>query len=283
MVYFGGGVSGALFFAAAAAAFIFLSVKRKKTALCAAGALFGIVLMFAYTRLYLDPIRDYAGKTLNAQIQVLKITERSGQSEELIAKANLGGRTTKLRLSCAEALPDDHIADVTIELEAADNDNFVQDLSDGILLSGEITEICSAEYAGASIYSVFRVIHDSFYGRLAENVFGESREFAAAMLFGDDDKLSAKNAEYLRVSGAAHYTAVSGAHFAVLAAALLILIPQTRRKTRITVSLMFAPAGLLFYGISPSVLRASVMFLLYSTGMLLHRKSDPLNSALLLR
>lgn len=278
MVYFGGGVSGALFFAAAAAAFIFLSVKRKKTALCAAGALFGIVLMFAYTRLYLDPIRDYAGKTLNAQIQVLKITERSGQSEELIAKANLGGRTTKLRLSCAEALPDDHIADVTIELEAADNDNFVQDLSDGILLSGEITEICSAEYAGASIYSVFRVIHDSFYGRLAENVFGESREFAAAMLFGDDDKLSAKNAEYLRVSGAAHYTAVSGAHFAVLAAALLILIPQTRRKTRITVSLMFAPAGLLFYGISPSVLRASVMFLLYSIGMLLHRKSDPLNS-----
>lgn len=277
-VYFGGGVSGAVFFAAAAAAFIFLFVKRKKAALCAAGALCGIVLMFAYTRLYLDPIRDYAGKTLNAEIRVLEITERSGRSEELIAKANLGGRTTKLRLSCAEALPEDHIAEVTIELETADNDNYAQDLSDGILLSGEITEIRSAEYAGATVYSVFRVIHDSFYGRLAENVFGESREFAAAMLFGEDGKLSPKNTEYLRVSGAAHYTAVSGAHFVVLAAALLMMIPQSRRKTRIAVSLMFAPAGLLFYGVSPSVLRASVMFLLYSIGMLLHRKAHPLNS-----
>lgn len=277
-VYFGGGVSGAIFFAAAAAAFIFLSAKRKKTALCAAGALCGIVLMFAYTRLYLDPISDHAGETLNTQIRVLEITERSGQSEEIIAKAKLGGRTTKLRLSCAESLPEDHTADVTIELDEVNGENYAQDLSDGILLSGEITDIRSAEYTGTTVYGIFRVIHDSFYGRLSQNVFGESREFAAAMLFGDDGKLSPKNTEYLRVSGAAHYTAVSGAHFAVLSAALLLLIPQTRRKTRFMVSLLFAPAGLLFYGVSPSVLRASVMFLLYSIGMLFHRKAHPLNS-----
>lgn len=277
-VYFGGGVSGAIFFAAAAAAFIFLSAKRKKTALCAAGALCGIVLMFAYTRLYLDPISDHAGETLNTQIRVLEITERSGQSEEIIAKAKLGGRTTKLRLSCAESLPEDHTADVTIELDEVNGENYAQDLSDGILLSGEITDIRSAEYTGTTVYGIFRVIHDSFYGRLSQNVFGESREFAAAMLFGDDGKLSSKNTEYLRVSGAAHYTAVSGAHFAVLSAALLLLIPQTRRKTRFMVSLLFAPAGLLFYGVSPSVLRASVMFLLYSIGMLFHRKAHPLNS-----
>lgn len=277
-VYFGGGVSGAIFFAAAAAAFIFLSAKRKKTALCAAGALCGIVLMFAYTRLYLDPISDHAGETLNTQIRVLEITERSGQSEEIIAKAKLGGRTTKLRLSCAESLPEDHTADVTIELDEVNGENYAQDLSDGILLSGEITDIRSAEYTGTTVYGIFRVIHDSFYGRLSQNVFGESREFVAAMLFGDDGKLSPKNIEYLRVSGAAHYTAVSGAHFAVLSAALLLLIPQTRRKTRFMVSLLFAPAGLLFYGVSPSVLRASVMFLLYSIGMLFHRKAHPLNS-----
>lgn len=277
-VYFGGGVSGAIFFAAAAAAFIFLSAKRKKTALCAAGALCGIVLMFAYTRLYLDPISDHAGETLNTQIRVLEITERSGQSEEIIAKAKLGGRTTKLRLSCAESLPEDHTADVTIELDEVNGENYAQDLSDGILLSGEITDIRSAEYTGTTVYGIFRVIHDSFYGRLSQNVFGESREFVAAMLFGDDGKLSPKNTEYLRVSGAAHYTAVSGAHFAVLSAALLLLIPQTRRKTRFMVSLLFAPAGLLFYGVSPSVLRTSVMFLLYSIGMLFHRKAHPLNS-----
>lgn len=278
MVYFGGGVSGAIFFAAAAAAFILLLVKRKKAALCAAGALCGTMLMLGYAWLYLKPVQGNAGKTVNAEIRVLEITERSGQSEELIAKANLGGRITKLRLSCSETLLEDHIADVTMELEMPDADALARDLSDGILLSGEITEIRSSEYIGLTVYSVFRVIHDSFYGRLSANVFGESREFASAMLFGEDEKLSVKNTEYLRVSGAAHYTAVSGAHFAVLAAALLLLIPKTRRKTRITVSLLFAPAGLLFYGVSPSVLRASVMFLLFAVGMLFHRKTHPLNS-----
>lgn len=269
---------GAIIFAAAAAALIYFAVKKKKAALCAAGVLCGALLMFGYTRFYCDPIMEYAGKTIKAQIFVRDITERSGQSEELIAKARLGGRTAKLRLSCAESLPEDHIADVTIELEEADTSNFADDLSNGILLSGEITEMRSSEYKGADIYSLFRVIRKNFYGNLAENVFGESGDLAAAMLFGESGRLPPKYTEYLRVSGAAHYTAVSGAHFAVLAAALLSIIPQQRRKTRFLISLMFAPAGLLFFGFSPSVLRASVMFFLYSLGMLLHRRSHPLNS-----
>lgn len=269
---------GAIIFAAAAAALIYLAAKKKKAALCAAGVLCGAMLMTAYTLLYRDPILEYAGKTIEAQIFVRDITERSGQSEEIIAKIKLNGRTAKIRLSCAEALPEDHIADVTIELEEADKSNYANDLSNGILLSGEITEIRSSEYRGADIYSLFRVIRENFCGELAENVFGESKDLAAAMLFGESGRLPPKYTEYLRVSGAAHYTAVSGAHFAVLAAALLSIIPQQRRRTRFLISLMFAPAGLLFYGVSPSVLRASVMFFLYSLGMLLHRKPHALNS-----
>lgn len=275
-VYFGGGVSGAIFFAAASAALICFAVKKKKAALCAAGALCGVVLMFAHMRFYCEPILKYAGETVEARIFVREITERSGQSEEIIAKAELGGRTARLRLTCAEALPEDHIAEVTIELDAAEPTS--ADLSKGILLSGQITEIRSSEYAGTDIYSFFRVVRGSFYGRLSENVFGTAGELSAAMLFGEKGRLSPSCSEHLKVSGAAHYTAVSGAHFAVLAAALLSVIPQSRRRTQLIISLMFAPAGLLFYGISPSVLRASVMFFIYGLGLLFHRKSNPLNS-----
>lgn len=267
---------GAILFAAAAAAFICLAAKRKKAALCAAGAVVGVSLMAAYMLFYCEPILSYADKTIEAQILVREVTERSGQSEEIIAKVNLGGRITKLRLSCDEALLEDHTADVTIELKEAEKT--ADNLSNGILLSGEITEIRSAEYGGLSVYSFFRVLRRGFYGKLAENVFGESGELSAAVLFGESGRLSPKYTEYLRVSGAAHYTAVSGAHFAILAAALLAVIPQKRRKTRVIVSLMFAPAGLLFYGASPSVLRASAMFFLYSAGMVFHRKADTLNS-----
>ena len=275
--YSGGTALGAIVIAAAAAALIYFAVKKKKAALCAIGALCGVLLMTAYTKLYCDPILKYAGQTIEAQIFVRDITERSGQSEEIVAKIKLEGRTAKLRLSCAEALPEDHTAYVTIEFDKV-SDISADDLSNGILLTGEITEIRSSEYAGTDVYSLFRVIRKNFYGALAENVFGDSEDLAAAMLFGESGRLSPKYTEYLRVSGAAHYTAVSGAHFAVLAAALLAIIPQQRRKTRFLASLMFAPAGVLFYGVSPSVLRASVMFFLYSLGMLLHRKSHPLNS-----
>lgn len=276
-VYFGGGASGAIFFAAAAvAALIFFAAKRKKAVLCAVGAACGVLLMSGYMRFYCDPILKYAGQTIEARIYVCEVTGRSGQSEEIVAKVRLEGRTAKLRLTCGEVLLEDHAADVTIELDAAERT--AEDLSSGILLSGEITEIRSAVYNGASLQSVFRVIRRNFYGRLAENVFGDSEALAAAMLFGESDTLSPRFSEYLKISGAAHYTAVSGAHFAVFAAALLAVVPQRRRKTRIVVSMMFAPAGLLFYGASPSVMRASVMFFVYSLGMLLHRKPHPLNS-----
>ncbi len=277
-VFFGGGVLGAIVFVAASAALIMLALKRKKAAACAVGAMCGVMLMTAYVQAYCKPISSYAGQTISSRIFVRDVVSRSGQSEEIIAKTKLNGKSVKLRLSCPEALPEDHIADVTIELDPLNTDDLAENLANKIFLSGEITEIVSTEYAGADIYSVFRAIRGSFYGRLAANVFGESEQLAAAMLFGEKSALSPAATEHLRVSGAAHYTAVSGAHFAVFAAALLAVIPQRQRKTRFIISLMFAPAGLLFYGVSPSVLRASVMFVLYSLGMLLRRKSHPLNS-----
>lgn len=281
IAYFGGGMSGAIVIAAASAALIlsvFFAVRFRKAFLCAAGALCGILLMTLHVEFYCKPILEYAGKTIDAEIFVRDVISRSGQSEEIIARIELGGTTAKVPLSCAEALPEDHVAQVTIEFAQTDPNNAAYDLSEGILLSGDITEIRSSEYRGMDVYSLFRVIRKNFCGKLEQNVFGDSGEFVAAILFGESGRLSPKNAEYLRISGAAHYAAVSGAHFAVLAAALLAIVPQDRRRTRFLISLLFAPAGLLFYGVSMSVLRASVMFFLYSLGMLLHRKTHPLNS-----
>lgn len=275
-VYFGGGAPGAIFFAAAAAALIFSAARRSPAVLCAAGALCGAALMAAYLLFYCAPILKYAGSTVDARIFVRDIAERSGRSGEVIAKIRLDGRTAKVRLYCAEMLSEDNIADVTIALERSEMT--ADDLANGILLSGEVTEVRSAEYAGLTVYGVFRAVRRGFYDGLAANVFGESGELASAVLFGENDSLSPRYAEYLRISGAAHYTAVSGAHFAILAAALLAIVPQKRRRTRVVLSLMFAPAGLLFYGASPSVLRASVMFFLYAAAMLFHRKANTLNS-----
>lgn len=279
-VFFGGGLPSAIVFALASAALIcFLATRKNRKSgawLSAAAAMLGVLVMMKYMAGFYLPVRALAGTTVDAEVVVTEITKRSGQSEELIARARLGGKSVKLRLSSGEVLLEDHRAAVTIELDGTAPT--AKDLAQGILLSGEITEIRDAEYLGFSFASGFRAVRGSFYGKLARNVFGESGELAGAILFGKDEGLSPQSSEHLRVSGAAHYTAVSGAHFAVFAAALLAIIPQKRRKTRILISLLFAPAGLLFYGFSLSVLRASVMFFIYSLGLLLHKKANTLNS-----
>lgn len=278
-VYLGGSTFGAVFIAVSSAALICFAIRKSRAVLCAAGAVIGALLMTVYTALYIGPVLEYAGETLSdVRIFVRDVISSSGQSEELLAKIKLNGRTVKLRLSGAEAIPEDHYAGVTIVIDPSSADITAKDLANGILLTGEITEIHSVEYAGVDAYSVLRMVRGGFYGAFAENVFGESAELASAMLFGEDDKLSPARSEYLRVSGAAHYTAVSGAHFAVFAAVLLSMISIERRRTRLLFSLMFAPLVLLFFGVSPSVLRASAMFFLYALGTILRRRSDPLNS-----
>lgn len=274
-VYFGGGVSGAVFFAVAAAALIYFAKKKKKAVLCGAGAVCGVLVMSMYNILYFKPILNYAGTTAEAEILVCDIVRTPQYSEEIVAKTKLDGRTVTLRLSGGEALLENCAANVIITLEKAEST--AENLSNGILLSGEIIETHSVEYR-SDVYGFIKIIRRNFLGELYENIGNESRYLAAAMLFGDDSGLSPKYAEYLKVSGASHYTAVSGAHFAVLSAAVLMIVPRRKRKIRFFVSLMFAPVGVLFFGASPSVLRASLMFMVYALSIPLNRRSDPLNT-----
>ena len=274
-LYFGGGVSGAVFFAAAAAALIYLAKKRKKAALCAAGAVCGVLIMSLYFLMYCRPVLKYAGTTVDAEIVVRDIVRTPQRSEEIIAKTKIDGRTVKLRLTGGETLFEDCFARAIIKLEKADRT--ADDLSNGILLSGEIIELRSSEYR-SSVYGFIKIIRQNFLGELYEDIDDECKYLAAAMVFGDDSGLSPKYGEYLKVSGASHYTAVSGAHFAVLSAAVLMIVPVRKRKTRFFVSMMFAPAGILFFGASPSVLRAALMFTVYALSIPFNRRSEPLNT-----
>lgn len=276
--YFGGGLLRGIFSAAAAAAVICFAVKRSKALLCAVGALWGAAVMSLYICAYCDPVLAYSGRTVSADITVKEVTEWTGDTEELIAELDLGGRKAKVRLSSSYVLYEGYRAEAVLELSETDNEKLLQNLSEGILLSGEVTELKTVRYGSAGLSGELRALRRILCGKLYENVFGDSGDLAGAMLFGMDERLSPALREKLKICGASHYTAVSGAHFAVFAAVLLGMIPESRRKTRKIISLLFAPAAVMFFGPSPSVIRASVMFLLYSFSSLIYRKADTLNS-----
>lgn len=112
-----------------------------------------------------------------------------------------------------------------------------------------------------------------FHRKIADK---KTAHFFASMATGDpDDWLLTM--EFRKV-GLGHILAISGFHFALLAAFIgtilrLFLSPKIAYSI-----LFFAMAGyFLFLGGSPSVLRAFTMINLYILGLLLHRRIDSLN------
>lgn len=276
--YFLSGGFGVFFIAAAAALLIFAAFRKKIMVLPAASAIVGFLLMTMYVQLYCAPVLSYAGKTVQGEILVDEIKSADEKGVEFTGTMNLGGRSVKVLFSGQNYVDSGWSAVVEAELDTADKGLQVWNLSKGILLSGEIKEYKSITPKSGGIAGIFRSLRRGLSGKLRENLSGESRELAMAMLFGDDDNLSPSLSEYVKISGAAHYTAVSGAHFAVLAAVLLGIMQSKRRRVKSWISLAIAPMALLFFGPTMSVLRASLMFFLYSLGMIFLRKSNTLNS-----
>lgn len=109
-------------------------------------------------------------------------------------------------------------------------------------------------------------------------LFPSPEGLAAGILLGDKSGLSEETAGTFRASGLAHLLAVSGLHISILAAAVYAPVRFGPRFLR--VAILFGL--LLFYAaltaFSPSVLRASLMFLTGAAAFPLERRRDPASS-----
>lgn len=252
--------------------------KKRKLAPCFAGLFLGLVLMTLHVEFYCKPIMEYNGKTVRTEFKVVEILKCTKDKVEFNGEISLGGLRANVRLTGEAEVSEGYFGEAEIELSEPDPLYLTQNLAKGILLSGEITEYHSINPAKINFRTIIGALRGRLYSALRENVAGESGEIASAILFGRDECLSQTLTERFRISGAAHYTAVSGAHFTILAAVLLDLIPQSRRKLRSILSILTAAAAVVFFGYSASVFRASVMFLINAAAPLLHRRSETLNT-----
>lgn len=271
----GGACAVIIVFAAAFAVYLF--IKRRALALCAAGAAVGLLIASLYMQLYFIPISEYSGKSVQGEFIVTGIRRVSGDHQEITAKMTLDGKTSKIALSCETRLSEGQTVRAKITFGEYDEEYKLYAMANGILLSGsaEELEIVSGEVAEEGL---LRTLRAEFIGAVEETLFGEERALAKAMLFGDDGELSQSARERLRICGAAHFTAVSGAHFAVFGAVMLGMIPPKKRRARAVFSLIFAPMAIVFFGPGVTVLRAAVMFVINGAAVLFRRSSEPLNT-----
>ena len=254
------------------------AVKKSGLAACFAGFFAGLLLMTLHVNFYCKPILSYAGETVRAEFTVTEILEITGNRADFVGRINLGGLSANVRLSGERLVEEGSFCEATISLDIADSQYITQNLAKEILLSGDVEEFHAISPAKPSFSTVIGAVRRELSAALRENVQGESGEIASAILFGEDELLTQTFSEQVKISGIAHYTAVSGAHFAILAAVLLQIIPQNRRKLKAVLSIFTAAAAVVFFGATASVMRASAMFIITAAAPLFRRKSETLNT-----
>lgn len=124
----------------------------------------------------------------------------------------------------------------------------------------------------------------NYTASIADPYFSSETErgLAKALVLGNKSELDAETIKEFSVSGTSHVLAVSGLHVGImwLVVERLLFFLNRRRGTRIlkfviSVSLLWAYA--LLTGMSPSVLRAAIMFTFFATAGMLNRRYHSMN------
>ncbi|MBR5638553.1 MAG: ComEC/Rec2 family competence protein [Muribaculaceae bacterium] len=110
----------------------------------------------------------------------------------------------------------------------------------------------------------------------------ETQSMLIAVLLGNDDFITPETREHFSVVGVAHVLALSGLHIAVITLLIwFLLFPLDylrAKKLRLVLTLLLLIGYDILTGMSPSVVRATVMIAFVFMSTLFYRKSTPLNS-----
>lgn len=108
------------------------------------------------------------------------------------------------------------------------------------------------------------------------------KHFFICILLGDREYLDTDTRALFAATGTAHILALSGMHIAIIAAIILfILFPLNftgRYKLRVAVSMVMIWLYAVMSGLSPSTLRACIMYTFFAVATLMERHNSPFNS-----
>lgn len=138
-----------------------------------------------------------------------------------------------------------------------------------VLLSSGAPEVVRPPAGSDVAAGVFR----DGVGALAARLPGDAGALLAGVTVGDTSAVPADLTAALRTAGLTHVTAVSGAHFSLVAALVLALASTLRlpRAARVGLTVAAMAGMVLVVHPSPSVLRAATMGLVAVLGILLGR------------
>lgn len=251
--------------------------------LLAASLLFG-----AQTKLVLEPVLSFAGKTLPIKAQVISLTEKRYDRYYTILLVTQAGEEKvhfKLRYSGKTPLPAEpyDTVEATVKIqELGENDVSRRSYrAKGVYLRASSYEpVAVTPRERASLACRLLELRKGLLASLNRYLTGEEGKLLGGMLLGETASISVETIRAFRSCGVSHLLAVSGLHTSLWTMFLFGLLQRLKlsRRSSAACSMGFVLFFMGLTGFSPSVTRAGIMMLLYLGGFLLHREPDSLNS-----
>ena len=255
------------------------SVRSRKVACILLGGVVGLLWLFAFDKLYLQPIRQMDGKAAILRIEVTDYSRPTAIGITAEGKTELNGKTYQVQFYLNEPVPlspgDEIEGGFELRYTGGGTESPTYHRGKGIFLlaypkgkiTTQVTEAVPAKY--------FAPILRQKILTLLERIFpADTAPFSKALLIGDTYDLSYEAVSSLKVSGIYHIVAVSGMHVSILFALVYILCGKHRVFTAvfgIPVLCLFAAVA----GFSPSIVRACIMQILMIIALLADKEYDP--------
>lgn len=148
----------------------------------------------------------------------------------------------------------------------------------------DVRELARVGTSGTVMTRIFNLRQELEHRVLNSTLSPQSQGLIIAMLLGNDDFIEPAVRDSFSRAGVAHVLALSGLHVAVISFLIwFLLFPldyARGKKLRLVLTLLIIIAYCVFTGLSPSVIRSTVMIGFVFMSTILYRKSTPLNSML---
>ena len=244
-----------------------------------------LIVMTAYRLLYYDRAIALDGKTVTLSGKITDIEYVGSDRLKLDFKGDCGG--VSARLSFYTNNTDIDYGDyITAKVKVSKISDTVKSGSYSLMTKGVFLKGSQAENFTVSdkmpdlILRSSMHLRDYLISQVTNAVGGEEGAFASAMLSGDKTKVSDSMMRTVYRSGIGHIFCVSGIHAVLICSMLMSVFGTVVRSKRLR--FILSVLMIWFYafaaGLSPSVVRASLIMTVMISGELVHRRTDGLNA-----
>ena len=258
-----------------AAIAILIFLPRHDFRIAGIGLFAGAALMSGFLTFIVQPIYSLNG--LNAEL-VCKVVEAEpcgNETTRCTVTFMYGGRECRALMYLSESVGLGDEISAYVQLSSYDDSSYL--FSQNIFLRAE--QISAVEIRRAD-FSIDRAMSEYRMGlvkTLRSCIDGDAGALASAMLFGDKTGFSAELTRNIRTSGVTHLTVVSGLHFMLCITVILFSLRRVYPIIRASAALLLIPFVVIFFGDSPSVLRAAFMLIISQLSVLSSHRDILLN------